>query len=263
MLDISIPTIVFEIVNFLILAFLLWALLFKKVVAAVEKRAAEKRQLIEELTAQKQEAEKLRASLAAQLEQADEMVAEIINKAEDQIALNHERMLARAREEAEQILNEASTEAIALQTQAMDEYHQKVLDAIIEVGGRVISKAAPMELNEIFVREINDTLWNLGRGNIRQVQTLRESLGERKPTVYVATAHELSPEQQRLLVRTFSALANRNVSVEIEIDPSLIMGTRIRIGDMIVENSIASRLNDLRDEVRETLDDWMPKEVAA
>lgn len=262
MLDITIPTIVFEIVNFLILAFLLWVLLFKKVVAAVEKRAAEKRQLIEELTVQKAETEEMRASLSAQLNQADDMVAEIVSKAEDQIALNHDRMLQRAKEDAEQILSEAHVEAIALQNQAMDEYHQKVLETIIEVSGRVIAKAAPTELNEIFVREINDTLWNLGRGNIRQVQTLRQSLGDRKPTVYVATAHELSPDQQRLLVRTFSALANRNVSVEIEIDPSLIMGTRIRIGDMIVENSIATRLSDLKDEVRESLDEWMPKEMA-
>ena len=78
--------------------------------------------------------------------------------------------------------------------------------------------------------------------------------------MYVTTAYELTPDQQRMLVRTFSALANRNVSVEIEIDPSLVMGARIRIGDMIVENSVASRLSDLRDEVREKLDDWMPHE---
>ena len=260
MLDIKIPTIVFEIVNFLILAFLLWKFLFQRVVEVVEKRTVEKQELIEQLKQKNAEVDQIRSELEMQLSQVDETVNDIVEKAEDQIALNHERMLERAKKESQTILEEAQSEALAIQRQSMGEYHERILDSIIDVSGRVIGKASPTELNEIFVREINDTLCNLGRSNIRQVQTLRQSLGDRKPTVYVTTAQELSPDQQRLLVRTFSALANRNVSVEIEIDPSLIMGTRIRIGDMIVENSIATRLNDLRDEVRESLNDWMPND---
>ena len=260
MLDINIPTIIWQIVNFLVLAAALYFLLFKQVMRVVEKRTEEKNRLVNELREKNEAAEQLQKELQEQLDHADSLVNDIIEKAEAQISANHERMIERAREEAENILGQAHTESLVMQQQAMEQYYERVLDSVIEISGRVIGKAAPNELNEIFVREINDTLWNLGRGNIRQVQTLRQSLGDRKPTVYVTTAFELTPEQQRMLVRTFSALANRNVSVEIEIDPTLVMGARIRIGDMIVENSIASRLNDLRDDVREKLDEWMPHE---
>ncbi|MEE4194182.1 MAG: F0F1 ATP synthase subunit delta [Anaerolineae bacterium] len=260
MLDLNITTIIWQIVNFLVLAAALYFLLFKQVMRVVERRTEEKNRLVNELREKNEAAEKLQAELQAQLDNADSLVNEIIDKAEAQIQANHERMIERAREEAENILGQAHVESLAMQQQAMEKYYERILDSVIDVSGRVIGKAAPNELNEIFVREINDTLWNLGRGNIRQVQTLRSSLGDRKPTVYVTTAFDLTPEQQRMLVRTFSALANRNVSVEIEVDPSLVMGARIRIGDMIVENSIASRLNDLRDEVREKLDEWMPHE---
>lgn len=260
MLDLNLTTIIWQIVNFLVLAAALYFLLFKRVMEVVEKRTEEKNRLVNELREKNEDVEALQAELQDQLDHADSLVNEIVENAEKQIQSNHERMIERAREEAESILGQAHTEALAMQEQSMEQYYDRVLDAIIDVSGRVIGKAAPNELNEIFVREINDTLWNLGRGNIRQVQTLRSSLGDRKPTVYVTTAYELTPDQQRMLVRTFSALANRNVSVEIEIDPSLVMGARIRIGDMIVENSVASRLNDLRDEVREKLDEWMPHE---
>ena len=260
MLDLDITTIIWQIVNFLGLAAIMYFLLFKTVMKAVQKRTEEKNQLVNDLREKNEQADAMHQELDEQLAHADELVNEIIEKAEAQIQLNHERMIERAREEAETILSQAHSESLVMQQQAMDQYYERVLDAIIDVSGRVIGKAAPNELNEIFVREINDTLWDLGRGNIRQVQTLRSSLGDRKPTVYVTTAYDLTPEQQRMLVRTFSALANRNVSVEIEVDSSLVMGARIRIGDMIVENSIASRLNDLRDEVREKLDEWMPHE---
>lgn len=260
MLDIDITTIIWQIVNFLVLAAALYFLLFKSVMKAVEKRTEEKNRLVNELHEKNEAAQQMQRELQEQLDNADSLVNEIVEKAEKQIQANHERMIERARAEAETILGQAHSEALVMQQQSMEQYYERVLDAIIDVSGRVIGKAAPSELNEIFVREINDTLWNLGRGNIRQVQTLRTSLGDRKPTVYVYTAYELTPEQQRMLVRTFSALANRTVSVEIEIEPELVMGARIRIGDMIVENSVASRLNDLRDEVREKLDEWMPHE---
>ncbi|HET59225.1 MAG TPA: hypothetical protein ENN32_02510 [Chloroflexi bacterium] len=260
MLDINFTTVIWQIINFLALAAALYFLLFKAVMRVVEKRTEEKNRLINELKEKNQEVDRMRAELEEQLAQADSMVNEIVDNAEKQIQKNHDRMLERARQETEVILGEAYSEAQAIQQQSMEAFYERILDTIIDIGGKVIGKAAPTELNEIFVREINDTLWDLGRGNIRQVQTLRDSLGDRKPTVYVTTAFELTPEQQRQLVRTFSALANRNVSVEIEIDPSLVMGTRIRIGDMIVENSVAARLNDLRDEVREHLSEWMPHE---
>ena len=260
MLDINFTTVIWQIINFLALAAALYFLLFKAVMRVVEKRTEEKNRLIKELKEKNIEVDRMRAELEEQLAQADEMVNEIVENAEKQIQKNHDRMLELARQETEVILGEAYSEAQAIQQQSMEAFYERVLDTIIDIGGKVIGKAAPTELNEIFVREINDTLWDLGRGNIRQVQTLRDSLGDRKPTVYVNTAHELTPEQQRQLVRTFSALANRNVTVEIEIDPSLVMGTRIRIGDMIVENSVAARLNDLRDEVREHLSEWMPNE---
>jgi len=260
MLDINFATVIWQIINFLALAAALYFLLFKAVMKVVEKRTEEKNRLINELKEKNIEVDRIRTELEDQLAQADAMVNEIVENAEKQIQKNHDRMLERARQETEVILGEAYGEAQAIQQQSMEAFYERILDTIIDIGGKVIGKAAPTELNEIFVREINDTLWDLGRGNIRQVQTLRDSLGDRKPTVYVNTAHELTPEQQRQLVRTFSALANRNVSVEIEIDPSLVMGTRIRIGDMIVENSVAARLNDLRDEVREHLSEWMPNE---
>jgi F-type H+-transporting ATPase subunit delta len=76
--------------------------------------------------------------------------------------------------------------------------------------------------------------------------------------VHVTAARPLSQEQQRDLVQTFGALADRTVSVELEIDPSLAAGARVRLGDMIVENSVAQQLEDLRDEIGEALRDRLP-----
>ncbi len=90
---------------------------------------------------------------------------------------------------------------------------------------------------------------------MRQVQTIRDSLSERTPTVHVVSAKDLNPDQQRSLVRTFSALADSNVNMEIEVNPNLISGLRVRIGDLIVENTLAMALDELRTDVRHSLEE--------
>jgi F-type H+-transporting ATPase subunit delta len=86
-----------------------------------------------------------------------------------------------------------------------------------------------------------------------QVETLRHALGDREPTVHVTTAHALTTEQQGLLARTFTALADRHVNLEVTVEPTLAAGLRVRLGDMVVDNSIADRLEVLRESVSQSL----------
>lgn len=88
---------------------------------------------------------------------------------------------------------------------------------------------------------------------MHQVSSIRDSLGERTPTVLIRSAKELSPEQQRSLIRTFSALADRNVNMEIDIDPDLISGIYIRMGDLVVANNIKVELDQLKTEITDSL----------
>jgi len=99
------------------------------------------------------------------------------------------------------------------------------------------------------IEELNAEIWDMGKTDMRQVQAIRDSLTERTPTVKVASAVPLTADQQRNLVRTFSALADRDVNIELETDPELIAGIKVRIGDLIVENSLTSQLLDIKEEI--------------
>ncbi|MBU1879330.1 MAG: F0F1 ATP synthase subunit delta, partial [Chloroflexi bacterium] len=103
------------------------------------------------------------------------------------------------------------------------------------------------------VKQLNDRIWELGRSEMRQVEAIRRSVSGRTPTIHVDTARALSPEQQGQLVRTFSALADHNVQLDLKTDPALALGLRIRMGDLVVDNSIRAQLDDLRVEVSAAL----------
>ena len=62
----------------------------------------------------------------------------------------------------------------------------------------------------------------------------------------VASATELSDQQQRDLAQALTELYGRAIEVRCSIDPSVRGGLVVRIGDELIDGSVASRLNQAR-----------------
>jgi F-type H+-transporting ATPase subunit b len=254
MLDLNITTIILEIINFLVLTALLFHFVFRPVIRRVEARAAEKERLQREIQAEREETARLKGEMETLLSNVHEQVADIVARAETRINREQRALLRSAQEEADRILNEAQAQSQEMQQHALDQFHEKLLDTIISISGQVIGKATPQEVHDSLFQQLNDRIWELGRSDIRQVNRLRRSLGERTPVVHAETARDLSPEQRRKLISTFSALADRTVELETNVNPDLAAGVSVRMGDIIVNSSIAAQLNELRQEVSEMLE---------
>lgn len=65
---------------------------------------------------------------------------------------------------------------------------------------------------------------------------------------YVTSAVELTEDERIRLREKLSAHTGSRVDISIEIDPSIIGGLVVRIGDTIMDGSIAGHLEKLRDE---------------
>jgi len=255
MLNLDVATIAFQILNFLVLAALLYYVLFRPVMRNMKERAAEREQLARQIAEDRQEAARLRAELEARLTHADEEAAAIIATAREQAEAERPALLEEAHAEVERILVEAHADANRLRQQTADDFHDDLLDAILEISGQVIGRVSPPELHDALVQQLNDRIWELGRSEMERVETFRRSLGDRDPTAYVTTARPLSPEQRGLLARTFTALADRHVNLELKTDPALAAGIRVRLGDTLVDHSIGGQLDELRETVSKALEE--------
>jgi F-type H+-transporting ATPase subunit b len=254
MLDLNITTIILEIINFLVLTALLFHFVFRPVIRRVEARAAEKERLRLEIQAEREETARLKAEMESLLANVHEQVAEIVARAETRINREQRALLRTAQEEADRILTEAQTQSQEMQQHSLDQFHDRLLDTIISISAQVIGKASPQEVHDSLFQQLNDRIWEMGRSDIRQVTRLRRALGERTPVVHAETARDLSPEQRRKLISTFSALADRTVELETQVNPGLAAGVSVRMGDIIVNSSIAAQLNELRGEVAQMLE---------
>lgn len=255
MLDLDIATIVFQVLNFLALTALLYWFLLRPVMRRVEARVAEKERLMQEMAQERERAARARAELEERLARAEDEAAAIINSAQERIEAARKSLVEEAYKEAERILEEAREEGRRLRQQALAASYGDILDVIIELSGATIGQAAPPELHDHLVKRLADSIRELGRSDISRIEDFRRSLGERTPTATIATARSLTADQLGVLARTLTALADRHVNVEVKVDPELAAGVRARIGDLLIDSSIAGDLEEFRERVDRVLRD--------
>jgi F-type H+-transporting ATPase subunit b len=257
MLELDIVTIIWQIVNFLVLATALYFALFRPVIRKMQEQETERERVAREAMQDRQEAERLRATLENRLAGVEQEATAIVSRAQEKAEAERANLLQEAESEAERILAEAHANANRLGNQAIDEFQDELLSTILTVSGQVIGQVAPPEVHDTLIKQLCNRIWEMGHSEMQQVETLRRSLGEREPTAYVTTAHPLSSEQQGQLARTFTALADRHVNLEVTSDPVLAAGVRIRLGDLVIDNSIGDRLNSLRKSISQSVEEQL------
>jgi len=260
MLNLDVATIIFQIINFLAFFGLLYWLLFKPVTATIRQRREQRERMLREVERERQAVSVQRAELDERLSRLDEETANMIALARERAEEERRELLQETREEVEQILVEAQADAYRIRGQAVDAFHNELIDAILDVSGTIIRNTVPDSVHDALIRQLSERIWEMGRTDIERVEAFRSSLGEREPTAHVTTAESLALEQQGLLARTLTAFADRHVDLEVNIDPDLVAGVRVRIGDIIVDSSIAGQMEELRANALDALNEQISEE---
>lgn len=249
MLDLDLGTIIWEIVNFLVLTVVLYFLVFKPMTKRAEERAIEKAALRAGMLADREAAAVKVADLDERLLNLDEEIQKITDAAYENSQIQQKDLLEATREEASQIMMEAVSEARKEQEVDIKHSQKELVETVIKISNDALSKVTPPKVHDELIEELTRTIWNMGKTDMRMVQGIRDSLVDRIPTVEVEVPRELSPEQELKLISTFNALADKEVDLEISIQPELIAGLKARIGDIVLDNSLGTYLNSLRDDI--------------
>lgn len=258
MLKLDWATLVFQVINFLILVALLYRFLFRPVLRAVEQRRRDVQKMIVQAQKDREEAGALRRELEARLAQVEEETETLLSKVRATAAEEAQAIVQAARQEAEEILAEARAEAQRERDHALGQYAEEIVNTVLYVSGRLLGPVTPPEVHNALVAQLNEHVYQMGQHS-EQIQMFRQTLGDRNLTAQVSTARPLTPEQQGRLARTMTALADQHVDLEITDDPTLIAGLRVRLGDTIIDTSLAGQLERLRDRVVTALDERLTR----
>lgn len=254
MLDLDLSTILWEIVNFLVLTVALYYLVFKPMTRRAEERAVEKAANRAALIADREDAAKKLQEIDERLLNLDEEIQKITEDAYDNSQILQRDLLEATRVEAKQIMMDAVTESRKEQEVDIKRLQSNLVETVIHLTNETLVKVTPVKAHDELLDEMTRTIWNMGKTDIRMVNNIRESLAERIPTVEVFVPRELTTEQHMKLLNTFNALADKEVELEITVQPDLVAGIKARLGDIVLDNTVKARLEEMREAVDRKLE---------
>ena len=151
---VDLPKLIFQIVNFLLLLYLLNRFLFKRVFALLDERQARISKGLEDAEAAARDRELARAERDAALADARKEAAEMLARANKIADDTRKEILATAKADAEQVTERAREEINAEKERAMAELRAEVADLALAAAGKLVRREMDTDTQRSLVEEV-------------------------------------------------------------------------------------------------------------
>lgn len=228
-----------QILNFAILFVVLRAWVYKPIVGLLENRRKTIAQGLEDARI----AEQARANAEQEAEQvlikAQQEAAERVREATTRADEAAREIRAEAEKEAAEIRQAASTEAEQAKTQALGELRGQVAALAISAAQRIIGETLDERKQHALIEEFFSGV-KAGKVTLLEGEALTGSSAE------VVSALPLNNEEQDVIRTEVVEKMGSGASISFRVDPTILGGLVIRVGDKVLDDSVSGKLQGLR-----------------
>jgi len=246
MLEIDLFTLIFQAVNFLVMAAILGRFLFRPTLRMIRERERRIESLLTEAEKKQREADRLREILTKRFQEVDKEIEGMIRRHREKMERERKEVLARARREAETLIRDARNEFEEEKKKAIERFREEMADTVIELSSQVVRSVVTERVHHDLIVSFCAELWHLSE---EEIAAYRRAMADKAAVAFVTTPLPFSEEERTLITDTFSALVDRKVNLEVKEDPSLIAGIRVKIADTIIDNTLKAQLMGIRKEL--------------
>jgi F-type H+-transporting ATPase subunit b len=238
-LGINLGFLLFQIFNFTIIALVLYAVAYKPIVRMLEERKKkiaqgyEDAQVAAEARANaEQEAEKVMAEAQAQASQVVREATERAETAGREVVAEYEAEAAKAKETA---LAEAAVERDRMLADVRGQIAALAMAATQKLVGESLDEKRQHALIDEFFSGVQ-------AGKV----TVLEGAELAGATAEITSALPLTDAEQDTVKKDVLSKIGDQATVAFRVDPSILGGLVIRVGDKVIDNSVAGQLEEMR-----------------
>jgi F-type H+-transporting ATPase subunit b len=213
-----------QIVNLMLLLFLLKKFLYGRIIAAMDAREAKIGARFAEAEDARREARASADAYALKLRELDERSASMLEKAHQEAESYRERLEEKAREETEFLKNRWVEAVKSERENFLQELRQLAGRQIYSVTRRVLKDLAALDLEERIVEILVEKVAAMDERERRKFREPLESGG----TVAVASAFAIPPEYQARIDEALRRHVSRDARVVYERSDDILSGCELR-----------------------------------
>jgi len=240
MLEINLSTLLLQVANFLILAYILTRFLFKPLKETLDKRASQVTKAVDEAEKATREAEKLRVEYEKKRENIDAEIVALKNEARIVIDQTRKQMLQEAYQEIEAMRARAQEELEQQRADALRLHRSKIGELVATLTRRMIKDILNPQLHQAYLDAFLDQL------RLAQLDGRISTSGEETISAELITATPLAQENKARIATTLETVVSQPIDLACRVDAGLVAGAMVRLGDTLIDGSLQGQLQQLR-----------------
>ena len=235
-------TLIAQIINFLVLMWLLKRYLYKPILNAIDERENKIVAQLKDAEAKKAEAEKERNEFKKKNETFDRQKGELMQKAIEESNAEGLKIKEEARNEANALKAKLEKNIQDSQENRNLEIAQKIQQEVVTITKKTLTDLSSASLEEqsvlTFIKKINELKED-------EKQKMISTLTSRKNPILVKSAFKLSTKLQTEIQQSINAVLDEESQFQFKIAPELISGIELSANGYKLSWSISEYINSL------------------
>jgi len=231
-LGIDLKLLLAQIINFLVLLWLLRLVLYKPLVKKLEERTKKAKEIEDGLRDLQRRKEEMKKKEEEMIRETKEKTRRIIAESKEISEEERERILERAEEEMREILKKAREKAELEVEMIRKREEEELLEKAKEILQRVLSKSFTKDLHRKYIDKTIEKLYQLDFSDLK---------GKEITSVVVVSAYPLNKKEEKQ-ISDFLFKKLRNPTFQEKIDPDLIAGIKVIIDEISIDGSLSGKI---------------------
>jgi F-type H+-transporting ATPase subunit b len=238
-LGINLGFFLFQVFNFTILALLMYALAYKPIVRMLETRKKKIAQGLEDARIAAEARANAEKEAKAILAEAQNNAAQKIREATERAEVAAKELIAQAEAQANRIREDARIEAAQERDRILLELRNQIATLAIAAAQKLVGEALDEKRQHALLEEF---FAGVKAGKVVVLEGAELS-GE---SAEVISALPLLPHEQEAVKRDILSKLGEQATVSFRVDPAIMGGLIIKVGDKVLDGSVIGQLESLR-----------------
>jgi len=243
-------TIIAQVLNFLILVWLLKRFLYKPILKAIDEREGKIAAQIKDAEIQDTKAKKEQVEFRKKNESFDMEKKDLMDKAIAETNEERQKLIEDARDEATQLRSKLERSLKEMQENLNHDIVQKTQQEVFAIARKTLSDLASLSLEEqatnIFIKRLND-LAN------KEKKQFVEAFKTSSNPILVQSAFDLPEKQQADIKSAVNEILETETHFQFKTTPELISGIELTSSGYKLAWSISEYINSLQKSIFETM----------
>lgn len=241
-------TFILEIINFLILIWILKYFLYKPVLKIIEQRKAGIQKELDNAQTMRNESLLLQQQYENRLQEWRQEKQQLRHKMHEEIAAERERLVQELHRSLEQEQKKSEVISQRQLKESLKISKKRALDYGARFTAALLSRIASAELES---RLFDILLEDLAALPPEQLETLRTTVLEQEQAISITSGYELTQDNRKKLENTLYYLFETGLNYDYQTDPQLVAGLRIVIGPWILHANLQDELQFFSESVHD------------